>query len=261
MAGYIKQEIFSAGARMKKTVLIIIFIFAVAYFTRNISARFILSSGLRAISGLNLKIEDVDIGIFKPTAEATGLELLNPADFPPGLMVDLPEFYIEYDLPALFKNKIHLNMLRLNLREFTLVRNNRGRLNIDSLKAFQAKRSGKPLKICIDILDLKISKVVYKDYSKGELPQVREFNINISERYSNITDPYTLTALIVSKALLHTTISSLADFDLKPFKSQLSGILGEAVINAASPVLGVMEGAAERIIDKATDQFERVLFK
>ncbi|MFH1790840.1 MAG: hypothetical protein ABH885_02515, partial [Candidatus Omnitrophota bacterium] len=54
----------------------------------------------------------------------------------------------------------------------------------------------------IDRLRLKIGKVSYKDYSARQgTPRVMEYNINLDEEYTNITNPYTLVSLIVVKAL------------------------------------------------------------
>jgi hypothetical protein len=74
-------------------------------------------------------------------------------------------------------------------------------------------------------IELKIGKVVYKDYSRGTEPFVQEFNVNLNERYSNITDPYKLVSLIVVKALWNTTIASLANFNLDGLKGTISDTL------------------------------------
>jgi hypothetical protein len=149
-------------------------------------------------------------------------------------MLDMPEIYVDYNLPAVFKGKVHLEEMRIDMNEFIVVKNEKGELNLNSLKVVQAqkeaekpetKEKGKVPEIQIDNLELKIGKVVYKDYSEGGTPSVKEFNINLKEKYRNIKNPYALVSLIVVKALMNTTIASLIDFDLGELQSTISDTL------------------------------------
>ncbi|MFH1878357.1 MAG: hypothetical protein ABH883_06080 [Candidatus Omnitrophota bacterium] len=74
----------------------------------------------------------------------------------------------------------------------------------------------------VDILDLKIGKVLYKDYSQGTSPQVQEFDINIDQKYNDITDLKQLITLIMAKALMNTTISKLTNFEMDKLTKGLS---------------------------------------
>ncbi len=112
----------------------------------------------------------------------------------------------------------------------------KGELNLDSLRVVEEKKEEKVEgeeektempEIQIDVLELKISKVVYKDYSKGTPPKVREFNVNIDERYENITNPRTLISLIIVKALKNTAIASLTNFNLGALQEDVAEKLKE----------------------------------
>ena len=207
-----------------------------------------------------------------------GLNLFNPKGFPDKLMVDMPEIYVNYDLGAFLKGKVHLEEVRLDLREFVVVKNKDGQLNLDSLKVVQAEKEGKvPAEkkqkaampeFKIDVLKLKIGKVVYKDYSQGPQPMVKEYNININEQYTNITDPYSLASLIMVRALMNTAISNLANFDLGPLQANVSETLDQATkmaTEAASQFLdtgrqmgtGAEESAGEAV-EKATESFKKI---
>ena len=107
----------------------------------------------------------------------------------------------------------------------------------------QASEGGAAPKIRIDYLHLKIGKAVYKDYSAGGAPSVREFNIGIDDTYTNIDNPNTLVSLIVVKALSGTAIASLANFDIGSLSSSVSGSLAsaqKAVTSAQAAVTSVM---------------------
>ena len=55
-----------------------------------------------------------------------------------------------------------------------------------------------------------------------------EFNVNINEKYENITNPYSLVSLIVVKALMNTTIARLTNFDLRGLQGTVSQTLASA---------------------------------
>ena len=149
-------------------------------------------------------------------------------------MIDIPEVLIDYDLPLLLQGKIHLSEIRFHLREFTVVKNERGVLNLDSLKVVQEQKKGKAQapkggvpspSIQIDSLELRIEKVAYKDYSSLGGALTKEFNVNVNERYTNVTHPETIVRLIVVKALMNTTIADLTHFDLGGLKGPISDSL------------------------------------
>ena len=83
------------------------------------------------------------------------------------LMVDLPEIYVDYNLGAIMGGKAHLEEVRLNLKEFIVVKNEAGELNLDSLRVVketegeEAEKDGSKKEktempdIQIDLLELK----------------------------------------------------------------------------------------------------------
>jgi len=242
---------------MKKLIMIVVIILVIALafsFTKNIIAKTAISAGVKAITGLKLSMRSMNVGIVNTLIGIRGLELFNPPAFKDRLMVSMPEIYVDYDLGSFLKGKVHLEEVKLNLKEFVVVKNEKGELNLDSLKMVKEKKEKQPSKeakappkIQIDALELKIGKVLYKDYSAGSPPKVREFNVNINERYENITNPYALGSLIVFKALMNTTIANLADFDLGPLTDELGETLGKAskmAQEAASKITGEATGKA-----------------
>lgn len=238
---------------MKKINIIVVAILAVLLvfsFGKNIIAKASVSAGVRAITGLKLSMRSMNIGILRTLIGIKELKLHNPGTFPEKLMMSMPEIYVDYDLGAFLKKKAHLEEIRLNLEEFIVVKNEKGELNLDSLKVVQAQKEGKspqekeggrPLQMQIDILKLKIGKVLYKDYSRGTPPAVREFNVNINERYENITNPYSLVSLVVVKALMNTTIAKLTNFNLRGLQGTVSETLASAQKLAAETAAKAQE--------------------
>jgi hypothetical protein len=248
---------------MKKLLVIavgVIAILIVLSFVKDIVIKTSVEKGVEVVSGLRLNIRNLNVGIIRTLVGIKGLKLYNPSGFRDRTMLDMPEIYVDYNLPAIMKGKVHLNEMRINMQEFSVVKNERGQLNLDSLKVVQAQKEGtspeekeaKVPEMQIDDLELKIGKVVYKDYSGGGEPLVKEFNLNIDERYQNITDPYSLISLIVVKALMNTTIARLADFDLQGLEGTISDTLATAQKVAAEAA-----AEAEETIRQTTKETQK----
>lgn len=253
-------------------ILILIVVLAVG---RNIIVKAAVTTGVKAVTGLNMSIDKITIGMFKSLINIKVLKLYNPKGFEDKIMVDIPEIHVDYSLKAFLKKKVHLQEVRLHLKEFVVVKNKDGQLNLDSLQALggakaeeppqeqkdKTKKEKEPMPdIKIDILKLKIEKVFYKDYSQGDKPSIKEFNVNIDTTYENITDPKALVNLIVVKALANTTISSLTNFDLGPLAEGLkgsvkgagdlfSGLAGDT-LNIGKDVGSTAGGAVKKTADK-----------
>jgi len=256
---------------MKKifTILAVILVVAlVAGFFKDTIIKLSVEKGVEVVTGLTLKVKSFRVGLINTIVGIRGLRLFNPAGFKDKVMLDMPEIYVNYDLPAIIKGKIHLEEMRINMREFMVVKNENGELNLDSLKVVQAQKKGPKAEkeekgempeIQIDTLELAIGKVVYKDYSRGSTPTVKEFNININERFTNITDPASLVSIIVVKALMNTTIANLTNFDLSGLSSTVSDTLQgatqvatEAVATAQKTLVETTK-VAEQTAQKATE--------
>lgn len=271
---------------MRKSFIIISIIFALlvaVFFGKNLIVKTSVKAGVKAMTGLKLNIKSMNVGILNSLIGIDGLQLFNPPGFVDELMVDLPEVYVDYDLGAFIKRKVHLEEVRLNLKEFSVIKNEKGELNLDSLRVVEEekeekiegeeekeKEKTKMPELQIDVLELKIGKVVYKDYSKGTPPKSKEFNVNIDERYEDITDPRAFISLIIVKALKNTTIARLTNFNLGALQENVAGKLKETtqkVMETADKVIETgkddvekkVKEAAKETIEKTTDTLKKIL--
>ena len=218
---------------------------------KNVIAQAAVIGGVRAFTGLRVDVAGLDIGLLHTHVGIKGLRVHNPAGFSDAVMVNLPEAYVDYRLGDLLKGKTHLEEVRINLKELVVERNKQGQVNLSSVAAVQqaqgqapvqpadAKKPQPPLQI--DVLQLQIGKVVYKDYGVGPEPKVQEFPVNINERYQDIHDPRVLASLIIVKALSKTTIARLANFDV----AGLKGMAGDTLKRATDLAAGALGNAAD----------------
>jgi len=263
----------------RKIIMIPAIVFAVLialFIGKNMIIKTSVTTGVKAVTGLKLKIRSMDVGVFKSLMGINELQLYNPQGFEDKLMVDLPEIYVDYNLGAIMGGKVHLEEVRLNLKEFTVVKNEAGELNLDSLRVVkEAEEVEKPEKsdtgnektempdIQIDLLKLKIDKVIYKDYTKGTPPKEKVFNVKIDEQYEDITDPQSFVRLIIFKALKNTTIASLTNFDLGKLQSGISGTVKKTTemaqeatdrtLEAGKDASGKARETTLKTVEKATD--------
>ncbi|MFH1996162.1 MAG: hypothetical protein ABIJ27_04080 [Candidatus Omnitrophota bacterium] len=257
--------------RLAAVLIGIIVVFIVLLFFKDALIKTSIEKGTQVVTGLTLKIRSLRVGILNTVVGIKGLELFNPPGFQDRIMLDMPEIFVDYNLPSILKGTIHLNEMRIDIKKFVVVKNAQGALNLDSLKVVRAQKEGKAPEVKgkgsaggaaipdvrIDLLRLKVSKVVYKDYSKGGQPQVREFDVNIDETFTNVTDPYKLVSLIVVRTLMSTTIGELANFDLGGLQNTVGDTLASAqkVMTravAAAGKLGVSTETAEKTVEIAT---------
>ena len=254
---------------MKKiTVVLVIILMIIAglSLSKNMIAKIAVERAVKMVTGLQLRMAGLNIGVIRTLINIDGLMLYNPKGFEDRVMIDMPNIYVNYDLPAILKGKVHLYSMKIDLKEFVVVKNKDGKLNLDSLKVVQAQKEGekpqdkdkgKAPQIQIDNLELKIGKVVYKDYSAGGKPHVREFNVNINEKYANIKDAYSLVSIIVVRALRNTAIASLTNFDLEGLStgtlSQATKIATEAA-GKATRIVGETGKAATEAAEKITQK-------
>ncbi|MCK9594862.1 MAG: hypothetical protein PHH68_05610 [Candidatus Omnitrophica bacterium] len=235
------------------TLTVILGLAVILLLTKNMLVKFAVTNGIKALTGVTVKVESIKVGVFKQVVAVNNLQLFNPKEFTDQLMADIPEIYVDYDLGAFMKGKVHLKELRLNLKELAVNKSAKGKINLESLQSLQPKGSGPAPEIAIDLLKLDIDKVVYRDYSSGGSPQAREFNVNIHEQYENITDPNQLVMIILSRALVNTTIAQIAKIG-GPLKKALGSTVG-----AASEAVGNTIGIAGDTVSKVTGTLKGLL--
>ncbi|MGD2279189.1 MAG: hypothetical protein PVH45_03720, partial [Candidatus Omnitrophota bacterium] len=100
------------------------------------------------------------------------------------------------------------------------------------------------------------------DYSQGEDPYVRVYEINIDERYTDITDPEALAALIVVRSMAKTNIAKTAGFNIKELEEPIFSTLATAenltvrTVQKTGQVLGTTKEAASGTVEKTTEKLK-----
>jgi hypothetical protein len=174
--------------------------------------RVVIEHNIRAQTGMDAEIGKFSLGLIEPTVTIQDLKLYNPPDFGGTLFLSIPEIHVEYDRAALAHQEIHVTLMRFNLGEFDIVKNQAGQTNIFTLglSVPTRKPGGGQTKINfkeqtgydfkgIDSLNVSIGKAKFVDLKDPQ--NNREQNIGIEDcvtpNVESLTDLDPLAAIII----------------------------------------------------------------
>lgn len=217
--------------------LAVIFIAVSVLLAKDIIVKTIFEKTVETLSGLKISVKSIDVGIFKASIRVKDMVIYNPAYFSDAIMANINHLYIDYDITSGLKKEIHIKDMVFDVGLVNVIKNKNGENNLNSLKIVKAleqidkceRPNGTMPKIKIDRLRLKGGKVNYKDYTKAPYPLVTKFEVSVDERYENITNPYELVSLIVSRSLVRTSPLTIIGFDLTPLQNQVKDAMSKGV--------------------------------
>ncbi|MGD0349420.1 MAG: hypothetical protein ABSB84_03795 [Verrucomicrobiota bacterium] len=166
---------------------------------------------IRAQTGMDAEIGKFAVGLVEPTVEIQNLRLYNPPDFGGTPFLNIPEIHVEYDRAALARREIHVTLMRFNLGELDIVKNEAGQTNLFSLHVpLSAKKPGGGAALFksqtgydfkgIDVLNVSIGKVRFIDLKDQR--NNREQTIGIEDLpVKNVKSETDLAGLAVLVAL------------------------------------------------------------
>ena len=203
--------------RLVVSVVVALFVLGVV---KNLLIQGAVSVGARAVTGAKVSIGYFNLGILTQKIHIKNFKMYNPKGFPKEVMLDIPEIRVDCKVGALLGGKIHLPLAIFNLKEVVLIKNKEGIYNVDALKssleqeknpAQETTKEKKPapeLAMQIDELRLNIGEVVVKDYTKGEEPEIKVYNVNLDNKvYKNITSAQQLVTIVLVEAMKPAALS------------------------------------------------------
>lgn len=182
--------------------------------------------------GAPVQMNSFSLDIFNSTIHITGFKIFNPAGFPEDVMVSCPKIDVIFDRASLLKQKYHLLLVDIDMEAMVLTKNKKGKLNVDLLSIAQKSKSSSSTPVQIDLLNLRIGKIVHKEYKAGRETSVRVDVINKQKSYKRIPTMEQLTLLVLEEPMKAALIKN-------------AGIYGAAVLAGVSiiPVIPVAVAA------------------
>jgi len=220
--------------KIRILVLAVVFLFAFC-FVRDFLIKSLIGTIASSITGAPTSVGGLSLSIMRQSVKISNLRMYNPKGFPKDILVDIPKIHVACSMGALLKGKIHLRQLELDIKEISMAKNKEGNLNIDSLKIAaekpdekEKKKPAKQLAIRIDTVNLGMGRVVSRDYSVGDQPVIKVYDINLKKTYNDINSAQQLAALIVSEPLKAAGIQGLKVYGA----AMLTGVAALPVVAA-----------------------------
>jgi len=113
--------------------LLAVVLIVILLLSLNSILRVCLEHQIRARTGLDAEIGRFALGLTEPTLTIQNFKLFNPPAFGGTPFLDIREIHVEYDPAALKRHQLHLTLMRFNLGELDIVRNESGQTNLFSL--------------------------------------------------------------------------------------------------------------------------------
>lgn len=195
-----------------RLAVLVVALVVILLLARNAILRVYVEHQIHARTGMDAEIGRFSLGLAEPTVTIQNLRLYNPPDFAGTPFLDIPEIHVEYDPVALAQHKWHITLLRLDLAEIDIVKNQNGQTNLFALGLkLPAKKSGggkitrsggfpnKPFPP-IDVMNISIGRVKFIDLKDQR--QNRAQNIDIENLViKNVKSQADLAGLAVLVAL------------------------------------------------------------
>ena len=195
-------------------VALVALVIVVLLLSYNSILRVVMEHNIRAQTGMDAEIGSVNIALASPTIRIQNFKLHNSRDFGGAPFLDIPEIYVEYDRAALATKEIHIKLLRFNLGELDIVKNQAGQTNIFAfgLKS-PGKNPGRQPQINfkeqtgydfagIDTLNVSVGRVKFIDLKNPQNDRTQDISLDscVTPNVKSAADLAPLAAIIVLRS-------------------------------------------------------------
>jgi len=189
---------------LKWLIFMITALAVIAIVGRNWIAKEVMEQKIRIATGMEPEIGDISFGVLFPKVTLENFKVYNPVDFGGTLFLDIPELHIEYDRAALRRHELHITLMRMNLHELDVVKNEDGATNIlPVVDSMLPPKSGGGRAVApingykftgIDLLNLSIGVVKFVDLKDQRRNRMAAIGIE-NQIYTNVVSTADLSSL------------------------------------------------------------------
>jgi len=164
-------------------LLLIALIVALVWF-KDAILKALVERQIRVQTGMDVKIGKFSAGILSPVVNIENFKLYNPPEFGGTPFLDIRELHVEYDRGALAGRRLHFTLLRLNLADLNVVKNDAGHTNLTGVRWKTPSRgAGRRDELqfpIIDVLNLSVGKARFMDLKNPR--HNREYRPNLQNQ-------------------------------------------------------------------------------
>jgi hypothetical protein len=126
-----------------RLVILAVALVVILLLSRNAILRVYVEHRIYARTGMDAEIGRFSTGLVEPEVTIQNLRLYNPPSFGGTPFLNIREIHVEYDPAALARHELHITLIRFNLGELDIVKNQAGQTNIFCLGlAVPQKKTG-----------------------------------------------------------------------------------------------------------------------
>jgi hypothetical protein len=114
-------------------VLLLVVVVVILFLSLDSIFRVVAENRIRSQTGMDAEIGEFHFGLLEPVVTIKNFKIHNPPAFGGTPFLNIPEIHIEYDRDALKNHQIHLTLVRFNLGELDIVKNEAGQTNLFAL--------------------------------------------------------------------------------------------------------------------------------
>lgn len=246
------------GGAIAKILIILVLIGVVSVVAWVMFLPKVTASVIEKRTGFALTSDSFSVNPLGGAFKAENLRVLNPHTFPSPDFVAFRSLNADVDLPSLMSDQIVINSATVDVETLALIRAIDGTLNAklftDRLKGDapppEPSTEPKPEKqFLIKNLEVRVSKMRVENHT-GQKPSIREFNVNFSQRYQDVTD---LKQLATGPALMSLANVAAAVVDISP--ADVSRLI-ETKGKSANELLKGLGGKAKDALKSSVDTLE-----
>ena len=175
-----KNKLAAPSSGLGGIVVSLFLIALLAVFLSPWAAQALIQNRLSKTTGLSVNMTSVHFGLTRPHFVIKNLEFANPKGFPAAPLAQISNVEAKYSPVSILLGRPHFRKVRIDFKEFRLIRNDKGNLNLPLIPV--AVSSG----TTIDEVELNLNSLTYTDLSTGQ-PTQQVFNLGlVNSVYRNV---------------------------------------------------------------------------
>ena len=174
------RNVASAPSGLGVVVVSLFLLALLGFFLSPWVAQAVIQRQLSKTTGLSVNLGNVHFSVTGPRFSIKDLQFSNPQGFPSAPLAQISEVKARYSPFSVLLGRPHFKKLQVTFKEFRLMRNEKGVLNLPSVRLATGGGAN------IDELELTLVPLTYTDLSSGQ-PTQKTFDIDlIKSVYRNV---------------------------------------------------------------------------
>ncbi|MGB2660834.1 MAG: hypothetical protein WBD04_00420 [Candidatus Omnitrophota bacterium] len=198
-------------------LVVLLAVSGVLFLFRATVAKMAVNYAIEGMVGAPVKVGKLSLDLPNNTVNMTDFKIFNPKGFPKDVLMDISSLKLVFNkITPLRQKDMVITFMDIELKEVMVIKNKEGKLNADALKFVPPKGEEKeakavPTHMPVELMELSMGRVVYKDYTVKGAPSVSVFDVNMKDKkYKKMPGVEVVLAIILREALTKAAIQNAA---------------------------------------------------